>query len=222
MSLLFSARFNFYSTFTFFSSRTSGTLCILIYETNEPLTCLHLVVWRNNTTVVMYLNLLLRTNNTFLVKVKQSRYTPWRRFGGEEYSSYSFTTSALDWGEWSASRPGRALPPVPIVQEAGWASEPVWTQRLAEKMLCPRRGSNPDRPVVQPVVRHYTAWANPAPNNTFLRDRKVAFACHSIKSRNCVALVNDLSRLTDKWLAARHSRAVQSAALSSDPAPGRD
>jgi hypothetical protein len=31
------------------------------------------------------------------------------------------------------------------------------------KSLCPRRGSNPDRPVVQPVVRHYTAWANPAP-----------------------------------------------------------
>jgi hypothetical protein len=27
------------------------------------------------------------------------------------------------------------------------------------KILCPRRGSNPDRPVVQPVVRHYTAWA---------------------------------------------------------------
>jgi hypothetical protein len=29
-------------------------------------------------------------------KVKQSLYTPWRRLGGEEYSSYSFTTSALD------------------------------------------------------------------------------------------------------------------------------
>jgi hypothetical protein len=25
------------------------------------------------------------------------------------------------------------------------------------KILCPRRGSNPHRPVVQPVVRHYTA-----------------------------------------------------------------
>jgi len=37
--------------------------------------------------------------------------------------------------------PGKG-PPVPIVQEAGWA---------------PERGSNPDRPVVQPVVRHYTA-----------------------------------------------------------------
>jgi hypothetical protein len=24
-------------------------------------------------------------------------------------------------------------PPVPIVQEAGWAPEPVWTQRLEEK-----------------------------------------------------------------------------------------
>jgi hypothetical protein len=56
------------------------------------------------------------------------------------YSSYSFSTSALDGGEWSASRPGRALlpgkgPPVPIVQEAGWAPEPVWTQRIEEKSL---------------------------------------------------------------------------------------
>jgi hypothetical protein len=27
------------------------------------------------------------------------------------------------------------------------------------KILCPCRGSNPDCPVVQPVVRHYNAWA---------------------------------------------------------------
>jgi hypothetical protein len=57
------------------------------------------------------------------------------------YSSYSFTTSALDGGERSASHPGRVLPPgkgppVPIGQEAGWAPEPVWTQRLEEKSLC--------------------------------------------------------------------------------------
>jgi hypothetical protein len=32
-------------------------------------------------------------------------------WGGRRYSSYSFLTSALDGGEWSASRPGRALPP---------------------------------------------------------------------------------------------------------------
>jgi hypothetical protein len=35
--------------------------------------------------------------------------------GGEmRYSSYSYLTSALDGGEWSASRSGRALPPAPI------------------------------------------------------------------------------------------------------------
>jgi hypothetical protein len=49
---------------------------------------------------------------------------------GEEYSSYLFMTSTLDGGEWSASRHGRTLPlgkgpPVPIGQEAGWASQPV-------------------------------------------------------------------------------------------------
>jgi hypothetical protein len=58
--------------------------------------------------------------------------------GGRMYSSYSFTTSALDGGEWSASRTDRALPPgkrppVPNVQESGLAAEPVWTQGLEEK-----------------------------------------------------------------------------------------
>jgi hypothetical protein len=58
--------------------------------------------------------------------------------GDRTYSSYSFLTSALEGGEWPASRPGRALPPgkeppVPTVQEAGWAPEPVWTQRLELK-----------------------------------------------------------------------------------------
>jgi hypothetical protein len=61
------------------------------------------------------------------------------------YSSYSFCTSVLDGGEWSASRPGRALAPgkgspVPIVQEAGWAPELVWAKRLEEKILSPLPG----------------------------------------------------------------------------------
>jgi hypothetical protein len=54
---------------------------------------------------------------------------------------------ALDEGEWSASRPGRALAPgkglpVSIVQKAWWAPEPVWTQRLEEKSVRLYRGSN--------------------------------------------------------------------------------
>jgi hypothetical protein len=81
--------------------------------------------------------------------------------GGERgYSSYSFTTSALDGGEWSASHPGRALlpgkgPPVLIVQEAGWASAGLDTEARG-KILCLCRGSNLDRPVVQSVAAHYT------------------------------------------------------------------
>jgi hypothetical protein len=78
--------------------------------------------------------------------------------GERRYSSYSFLTSALDGGDWSESRSGCVLapgkgPPVLIGQEAGWAPEPVWTQRLEDKSLA----SVGDRtPVVQSVVRHNT------------------------------------------------------------------
>jgi hypothetical protein len=53
-------------------------------------------------------------------------------------------------------------PPVLIGQEAGWAPEPVWTQRLEENFFRLCRGSSLDRPIVQPVARLYTDWANPA------------------------------------------------------------
>jgi hypothetical protein len=57
---------------------------------------------------------------------------------GGGYSSYSFSTLALDGGEWSASCPSRTLalgkgPSLPIVHKTGWAPEPVWTHRLEEK-----------------------------------------------------------------------------------------
>jgi hypothetical protein len=91
----------------------------------------------------------------------------WDACGERRYSSYSFTTSAQDGGECSASRPGRALHPgkvttVPNLQEAGWAPEPVWTMRLEKHLFSLCRALNPDRPVVQSVVRHYTDWATPA------------------------------------------------------------
>jgi hypothetical protein len=45
----------------------------------------------------------------------------------------------------SGHRHARAalLPPVPIVQEAGWAPEPVWTQRLEEKSFVPAGDRTP-------------------------------------------------------------------------------
>jgi hypothetical protein len=50
--------------------------------------------------------------------------------------------------------PGKG-PLVPIVQEAGWAPDPAWTQMLEEKSSTPVGDGTP---IVQPVVRHYTAW----------------------------------------------------------------
>jgi hypothetical protein len=94
-------------------------------------------------------------------KVKQSRYTPCSAWKERRYSSYSFSTSALDGGEWSASRPGRAFTPgerTPCTHcTGGWVGPRAGLDTEDRgKILCPRRGSNPDRPVVQPVVRHYT------------------------------------------------------------------
>jgi hypothetical protein len=68
--------------------------------------------------------------------------------GGEDYSSYSFSTSALDGVSGQRHAPAALLPPgkgptVPIVQEAGWAPEPVWTQRLEEKSFAPAGDRTP-------------------------------------------------------------------------------
>jgi hypothetical protein len=61
----------------------------------------------------------------------------------------SFLTSTLEGGLWSASRLAAFIPrkdPVPIVQEAGWAPEPVW---IGAKNLAP---SGFDPRTVQPVA----------------------------------------------------------------------
>jgi hypothetical protein len=64
------------------------------------------------------------------------------------YSSYSFTTSALDGVSGQRHAPAALLPPskgppVLIVQEAGWAPEPVWTQRIEERSFAPSGDRTP-------------------------------------------------------------------------------
>jgi hypothetical protein len=49
--------------------------------------------------------------------------------------------------------PGKGSP-VPIVQEAGWAPELVWSQRIEKKSFAP---AGDRTPIAQPIVRHYTA-----------------------------------------------------------------
>jgi hypothetical protein len=71
--------------------------------------------------------------------------------------------------------PAALYPPVPIVQEAGWAPEQVWTQRLKE-ISSASVGNR--TPVVQSVVRHYTDWATPAPyTSLWKKNTYEAYAC---------------------------------------------
>jgi len=54
---------------------------------------------------------------------------------------YSSTTAALEGGKLSAARPGRTLPPVPIVQEAVWkiSSTPGFDpEPVPTELPCPR------------------------------------------------------------------------------------
>jgi len=52
-------------------------------------------------------------------------------------------TMALEGGEGSATLPGHGKDPVPIVQEAGWATGSVWT---GAKNLAPTGIRSPDHP----------------------------------------------------------------------------
>jgi hypothetical protein len=106
----------------------------------------------------------LRNCHYVWLKVKQSCYMPWRRWGERRYSSYSFTTSALHGGEWSASCRGHALPLGKGAHcTGGWVGPRAGLDTEARgKILYPCKGSNLNRLVVQSVARHYTDWATPA------------------------------------------------------------
>jgi hypothetical protein len=78
-----------------------------------------------------------------------------------------FLTFALVRGGWSASRSaslslGKEPPLAPIVQEAGWATEPVWPTWRREKS-CPYLDSDSDPLAIQLIAGHYTDCAIPPP-----------------------------------------------------------
>jgi hypothetical protein len=86
--------------------------------------------------------------STIKVKVKQSCYTPWRRLGGRGGIAPTHSRLRVRWVSGQRHAPAALLPPgkgppVPIVQEAGWAPEPVWTQRLEEKSFAPTGDRTP-------------------------------------------------------------------------------
>jgi hypothetical protein len=68
--------------------------------------------------------------------------------GERRNSSYSFLTSTLNGGEWSASRPGCALPPPGTHWIGDWVGPRASLDAEAGwKILCLWQGSNPGHPV---------------------------------------------------------------------------
>jgi hypothetical protein len=60
--------------------------------------------------------------------------------------------------------PGKG-PPVPIGQEAGWASEPVWTQRIEEKSFAHTGNRTP----IARLARSQTLYCLSYPGSLLLR-----------------------------------------------------
>jgi hypothetical protein len=102
-------------------------------------------------------------NNKQFKSKMQSHNTPMEAKGERIYSSYSFTTSAW-YGVSGQRHASAALYPQEKTSgthcTGGWVDLRAGQDTEARgKILCPCRGSNLDRPVVQSVVRHYTDWA---------------------------------------------------------------
>jgi hypothetical protein len=85
---------------------------------------------------------------------------PWRCIGEWRYSSTHSLTSALDGGEWSASRLAHFTPRerAPGTHGIGSWVDPraVLDAVVKRKIPSPHRESNPRTPIVQPVAQRYT------------------------------------------------------------------
>jgi hypothetical protein len=88
---------------------------------------------------------------------------PWRRIGEWRYRSTYSLTSALDGGEWSASRAGRftARKRAPGTHWIGACVAPraLLDAVVKRRIPSPPRESNSRTPIVHPVAQRYTDWA---------------------------------------------------------------
>jgi hypothetical protein len=79
---------------------------------------------------------------------------------GVEVQLHAFLTSALDGGEWSASRPGlftsrERTPGTRWI--GGWVGPRAGLDAVVKRKIPSlRRKSNPRTPIVQPVAQRYT------------------------------------------------------------------
>jgi hypothetical protein len=140
-----------------------------------------------------------------------SHYTPWRRLGGEEVQLLLILDLGTRCGWVVSITPRPRFSPGEMTRgthcTGGWVGPRAGLDKEAiGQILCPCRGSNPDRPVVQPVVRHYTAWANPAHRNIVYMDclRKYEYKEEQFRSMTLYQFrnfkfVSTRNELEDHW-----------------------
>jgi hypothetical protein len=96
-----------------------------------------------------------------------TKHHPMKTYSGSGGIAPRILTSALDGGEWSASRPGRFTPRGITARTHwvwGWVGPRAGMDMVSKTEIpSPRRESKPDHPIVQPVANRYTDWAIPAP-----------------------------------------------------------
>jgi hypothetical protein len=127
-------------------------------------------IWSQFTEIIWQFT---KTPTNFLLKTSLSSPTThlWRHRGERKYSSYPFSTSALDSGEWSVSRPGRALVPgrgplVPTVQGAGWGPRAGLDTEATGKILSPLPWIEPRSPG-HPAHSQTVCWLSYPAHNCF-------------------------------------------------------
>jgi hypothetical protein len=120
--------------------------------------------------------------------------------GEWRYSSTHSSTSALDGGEWSASRPGRftageRAPGTHWI--GGWVGPRAVLEAVVKRKIpSPRRQSNPRNSIVQPVAQRYTDWAITALLRPSVRPK-------SSRCRNMTCIVKNNYIITILWARAK-------------------
>jgi hypothetical protein len=95
-----------------------------------------------------------------------SRYTTWRRLGRPEVQLLLILYLGTRWGEWYASRPGRALPPGKGPPSTHWMVGTVGPRagldaEARRKIPCPCPGSNPGS-IIRSQTLPKSDWATAA------------------------------------------------------------
>jgi hypothetical protein len=105
-----------------------------------------------------------------------------KMYWGAQVQLHIFLTSALDGGEWSASRAGRFTPRVTSPGTrwiGGWVGPRASLDTVSKRKIpSPHRESNSDHPIVQPVASRYTDWPIPTLSENIFKVVSLSSSVH--------------------------------------------